>query len=245
MGEEGMLIYSGDTNNNEILTDSISALNTSPRDVAGAGDSLLISGALTMTAGGSIWEAAMLAAGQHVHQLTAIVDYNKWQATGRSQEVMALEPLAAKWEAFGWHAQEIDGHDLPAINQALEAARAETNKPSVIVAHTIKGKGVWWGKDSGGKRLVVVVGLGGRGLLNRHEQVARLERVAHRDADAAHLCGNQISGAPRHRRDVVSVAASARWRGGSTPSTRRCPRDRVGSMAWRLTKVHAIFLRIT
>ena len=60
MGEEGMLIYSGDTNGNEFLTDSISALNTSPRDVAGAGDSLLISGALTMTAGGSIWEAALI-----------------------------------------------------------------------------------------------------------------------------------------------------------------------------------------
>ncbi len=53
----------------------------------------------------------------NVHHLTAIVDYNKWQATGRSQEVMALEPLAAKWEAFGWHAQEIDGHDLAAIGQ--------------------------------------------------------------------------------------------------------------------------------
>ena len=96
---------------------------------------------------GSIWEAAMLAAGQHVHQLTAIVDYNKWQATGRSQEVMALEPLAAKWEAFGWHAQEIDGHDLAAIGQALAAARAETSKPSVIVAHTIKGKGVSFMED--------------------------------------------------------------------------------------------------
>ena len=59
------------------------------------------------------------------------------------------------------------------------------------------------------------------------------------------LCGNQISGAPRHRRDVLSVAASARWRGDSTPSTRHCPRGHVGSMAWRLTKVHAIFLRIT
>ena len=96
---------------------------------------------------GSIWEAAMLAAGQHVNQLTAIVDYNKWQATGRSQEVMALEPLAAKWEAFGWHSQEIDGHDLPAINQALAAAKAETSKPSVIVAHTIKGKGVSFMED--------------------------------------------------------------------------------------------------
>ena len=97
---------------------------------------------------GSIWEAAMLAAGQHVDQLTAIVDYNKWQATGRSQEVMALEPLAAKWKAFGWHTQEIDGHDLKAINQALSAARAETNKPSVIVANTIKGKGVSFMEDN-------------------------------------------------------------------------------------------------
>jgi transketolase len=96
---------------------------------------------------GSIWEAAMLAAGQHVHQLTAIVDYNKWQATGRSQEVMALDPLAAKWEAFGWHAQEIDGHDLAAIGQALASAQAETSKPSVIVAHTIKGKGVSFMED--------------------------------------------------------------------------------------------------
>lgn len=96
---------------------------------------------------GSIWEAAMLAAGQNVHQLTAIVDYNKWQATDRSQEVMALEPLADKWKAFGWHTQEVDGHDLEAIGLALDAARAETNKPSVIVAHTIKGKGVSFMED--------------------------------------------------------------------------------------------------
>ena len=96
---------------------------------------------------GSIWEAAMLGASQKIDNLTAIVDYNKWQATGRSQEVMALEPLAAKWEAFGWHAQEIDGHDLAAIGHALSAAKAETNKPSVIVAHTVKGKGVSFMED--------------------------------------------------------------------------------------------------
>ena len=63
--------------------------------------------------------------------------------------------------------------------------------------------------------------------------------------DRANLCGNQISGAPCHRRDVVSVAASARWREVFRPSTQRCRRDRVGSMAWKFTKVHAIFLRIT
>ena len=96
---------------------------------------------------GSIWEAAMLAAAQKVHTLTAIIDFNKWQATGRSQEVMALDPLAAKWEAFGWHAQEIDGHDFNAIDQALESARAETTRPSVIVAHTVKGKGISFMED--------------------------------------------------------------------------------------------------
>ena len=89
----------------------------------------------------------MFAAGQSVHHLTAIIDYNKWQATGRSQEVMALEPLADKWEAFGWHAQQIDGHDFEAIKKALDAARSETKKPSVIVADTIKGKGVSFMED--------------------------------------------------------------------------------------------------
>lgn len=96
---------------------------------------------------GSIWEAALLAASQKVHTLTAIIDFNKWQATGRSQEVMALDPLAAKWEAFGWHAQEIDGHDFAAIGQALAAASAESVRPSVIVAHTVKGKGVSFMED--------------------------------------------------------------------------------------------------
>jgi len=96
---------------------------------------------------GSIWEAAMLAAGQKVTHLTAIIDFNKWQATGRSKEVMALEPLAAKWEAFGWHVQQIDGHDLKAIGKALEGARSESKKPSVIIADTIKGKGVSFMED--------------------------------------------------------------------------------------------------
>jgi transketolase len=96
---------------------------------------------------GSIWEAALVAASQKLHTLTAIIDFNKWQATGRSQEVLALDPLAAKWEAFGWHAQEIDGHDFAAIAQALAAARAENERPSIIVAHTVKGKGVSFMED--------------------------------------------------------------------------------------------------
>ena len=89
----------------------------------------------------------MFAAGQSVHHLTAIVDYNKWQATGRSQEIMALEPLAEKWESFGWHAQQINGHNFEEINKALDTARSEKKKPSVIVADTIKGKGVSFMED--------------------------------------------------------------------------------------------------
>ena len=96
---------------------------------------------------GSIWEAALLAASQKLHTLTAIIDFNKWQATGRSQEVLALDPLAEKWEAFGWHALEIDGHDFAAIDQALDSARAEQDRPSVIVAHTVKGRGVSFMED--------------------------------------------------------------------------------------------------
>ena len=96
---------------------------------------------------GSIWEAAMLAAGQNVHNLTAIIDYNKWQATGRSQEIMRLEPLSAKWEAFGWHTQQINGHDLEAICKAFEEARLENTKPSIIIADTIKGKGISFMED--------------------------------------------------------------------------------------------------
>ena len=89
----------------------------------------------------------MLSAAQKVNNLTAIIDYNKWQATGRSQEVMALEPLVDKWKAFGWHAQEVNGHDLTSIGQAFASARDEDSKPSVIVAHTIKGKGVSFMED--------------------------------------------------------------------------------------------------
>ena len=96
---------------------------------------------------GSIWEAAMMAAGQSVDHLTAIIDYNKWQATGRSKEVLALEPLAAKWESFGWHTQEINGHNIDEICSALNHARTEKDKPSMIIAHTVKGKGISFMED--------------------------------------------------------------------------------------------------
>ena len=96
---------------------------------------------------GSIWEAAMLASAQRLANLTVIVDFNKWQATGRSCEIMSLEPLAKKWEAFGWHTQEINGHDIMSIDKAFIEARANEELPSVIIANTIKGKGVSFMED--------------------------------------------------------------------------------------------------
>ena len=89
----------------------------------------------------------MFASSKSLSRVTAIIDFNKWQATGRSQEVLALEPLEAKWEAFGWHTQQIDGHDFVAINQAFQEARLEKQKPSVIIADTIKGKGISFMED--------------------------------------------------------------------------------------------------
>ena len=95
---------------------------------------------------GSVWEAALMAAAQKLESLTVFVDYNKWQATGRSNEVLGLAPLADKWAAFGWFVHEIDGHDFSAIEAAI-AARDELKRPKIIVAHTVKGKGVSFMED--------------------------------------------------------------------------------------------------
>jgi transketolase len=96
---------------------------------------------------GSIWEAAMLAASQRVERLCAIVDFNKWQATGRSREVLALDPLADKWRAFGWSATETDGHDMAGLVKLLSKVPDGSGKPVMIVAHTVKGKGVSFMED--------------------------------------------------------------------------------------------------
>jgi len=96
---------------------------------------------------GSVWEAAMMAAAQKISSLCVIVDFNKWQATGRSREILALDPLAEKWRAFGWHAVEIDGHDIKALLDALKQFPSPDGKPTAIVAHTIKGKGVSFMED--------------------------------------------------------------------------------------------------
>ncbi len=96
---------------------------------------------------GSVWEAAMFAPAQKLERLAVVVDYNKWQATGRSNEVMCLQSLRDKWAAFGWDAREVDGHDMGALVELLGRVPNGSGKPLAIIAHTIKGKGVSFMED--------------------------------------------------------------------------------------------------
>lgn len=96
---------------------------------------------------GSVWEAAMLAAAQKVANVCVIVDFNKWQATGRSREIMALDPLADKWRAFGWNAVEVDGHNFDELLGALGQFPNGNGQPTAIIAHTVKGKGASFMED--------------------------------------------------------------------------------------------------
>jgi transketolase len=91
---------------------------------------------------GEVWEAAMCAAHHKLDNLCVIVDYNKLQSDNTNAHIMGLEPLAMKWRAFGWGVAEIDGHDINAILTALGRAAATRDRPSILIAHTIKGKGV-------------------------------------------------------------------------------------------------------
>lgn len=91
---------------------------------------------------GSVWEAALFAPHHRLDSLVAIIDYNKIQSFGTVKEILDLEPFAAKWRAFGWAVQEIDGHDHAQIESVLSSVPFEANRPSLIIAHTIKGKGV-------------------------------------------------------------------------------------------------------
>lgn len=91
---------------------------------------------------GNIWEAAMFAGKYKLSQLIVFVDRNNIQIDGSTDNVMPLEDLFGKWQSFGWHVQEIDGHNIDSIIDAANMAKAITNKPSVVIAHTIPGKGV-------------------------------------------------------------------------------------------------------
>jgi transketolase len=91
---------------------------------------------------GNVWEAAMLASKYRLSNIIAITDRNNIQIDGPTETVMPLEDLSAKWEAFGWHVIEIDGNNIQAVIDACAMARAVTEKPVMIIAHTIPGKGV-------------------------------------------------------------------------------------------------------
>jgi transketolase len=90
---------------------------------------------------GQVWEAVMAAAHFKLDNLVAVVDRNHYQNDGATEDIMGLEPLSAKWEAFGWATIEIDGHDMDQIARAFESARQKKEKPTVIIANTVKGKG--------------------------------------------------------------------------------------------------------
>jgi len=110
---------------------------------------------------GSVWESAMSAAHRKLDNVCAIVDYNKVQENGPVREIKNLEPLADKWKSFGWHAQEIDGHDFQSLIDALDEIDQVKDQPCVIIANTIKGKGVsfmegdykWHGKAPNDEQL--------------------------------------------------------------------------------------------
>lgn len=91
---------------------------------------------------GSVWETAMFASHNKLDNLTAIIDYNKLQAFGKTNEVLNLEPLQEKWLSFGWQTQEINGHNFVEIEKTLLKIPFKSNTPSLIIAHTVKGKGI-------------------------------------------------------------------------------------------------------
>ena len=97
---------------------------------------------------GSNWEAAMAAAHLGLSALTAIVDYNKVQQSGHVSQMLSLDPLADKWRAFGWAVREIDGHAMAEIVDALDDLPYASDRPSLMIAHTVKGKGVSFAEDT-------------------------------------------------------------------------------------------------
>lgn len=91
---------------------------------------------------GSVWEAAMCAGKHRLSHLTAIVDYNKIQSAGPTREIQDMEPLVDKWRAFGFAPVEVDGHDVAALRRVLAATPVDERRPTAVICHTVKGKGI-------------------------------------------------------------------------------------------------------
>lgn len=116
---------------------------------------------------GEIWESAMTAAHRKLDNLCAILDYNKLQIDGFNEDVKGIEPIADKWRSFNWHVIEIDGHDFRQIFDALDEARQTKGKPTMIISHTVKGRGVSF--------MEKVAGFHGRCLKPEEMETAREE----------------------------------------------------------------------
>ena len=91
---------------------------------------------------GSVWESALLSSKLNLKNLIAIIDYNKFQATGKSNDIMNIRPLSSKWKSFGWNVLECNGNDHLSLSKCLKLISKNKEKPNIIIAHTIKGKGV-------------------------------------------------------------------------------------------------------
>ena len=96
---------------------------------------------------GSTWEAALFAGHHGLDNLVVIVDYNRIQSLGHTKDVLDLDPLAQKWRSFRWAAREVDGHDVRLIDETLQEVPFEVGRPSCVIAHTVKGKGVSFMED--------------------------------------------------------------------------------------------------
>lgn len=138
---------------------------------------------------GNIWEGAMFAGKNKLSNLTGIIDRNNIQINGMTEDIMPLEPLRDKWEAFGWHVLDVDGHNIEAFVDAIEEAKAVYEKPTLIIAHTIAGKGIeeiefdyrWhgappgkgpedvWKKDEQGKAMLKELRTLGGKIKSEHE----------------------------------------------------------------------------
>jgi transketolase len=97
---------------------------------------------------GSNWEAAMCASHYRLSNLTAIVDHNKISQSGRVADIVGIDPLGDKWRAFGWAVREIDGHNMEDVVDTLDALPLEADRPTAIIAHTVKGKGVSFAENT-------------------------------------------------------------------------------------------------
>lgn len=129
---------------------------------------------------GQIWEAAAFASFHKLSNLIAILDYNKFQLSGPTREILDMEPVADKWRAFGWEVKELDGHDHRALASAIEWGLAAASAPRILIAHTVKGKGVSFMENNNHFH----------GVANTKEETVRaLKELGETDAEIARITG--------------------------------------------------------